>query len=252
MLEIVVGLQGLVGAARRQRGLIIVNTSGFISGPAAVRLKTAKAEVLRPRLGVVLVRGNETASLLPPLTLLCQETRLLPVSSRARLKSWEERRCYREERLAAFFTGATPQRFPLDRGCWLGFPFAQGLKIATAETQEWQELTETVIWRAERSGGFVYLVTAAPLSEVAQSRLAAHVSPERLVWTPWPHLESRLVGLLDRNMFTLSLGIILAMDWHGEEITFLTPLPAARVPEVRFFRLGKLRLAPSGLELPPL
>ncbi len=252
MLETVVGLRGLVAAARRRCRLILVNTSGFISGPAAVRLKTAKAEVLRPRLGLVLVRGNETASLLPPLTLLCQETRLLPVSHQARLKSWEERRRYREERFAAFFAKARPQRFPLAGRCWLDFPWAQGLEITTAEKQELQELAETVIWRAERSGGFVYLVTAAPLPEAAQSLLAARLSPERLVWTAWPNLEFRLVGLLDKDMLTLSLGILLDMAWHQEELTLLTPLPDQKLPAVRFLRLGKLRLTPSGQELPPL
>jgi len=251
LLEIVVGLKRLVDKARPRRQLIIVNTSGFISGPAALRLKTAKAEVLRPRLGIILVRHEEMAALLPPLTLLCQETQLLPVSPQARQKSWEERRRHRQERFAAFFAKATPQPFPLDRNTWLDFPFAQGRQLTPAELAGLQDLAETTIWHAERGGGCVYLVTAGLLPEAAQSRLAAHLSPERLVWAPWSQLAFRLVGLLDKNMYTLSMGILLEADWQGKAITLLTPLAAQRLPEVRFLRLGKLRLDPSGQELPP-
>lgn len=252
LLEIVVGLERLVEEVRQRRQLILVNTSGFISGPAAVRLKTAKAEVLRPRLGVMLARQAELASLLPPLRLLCQETQLLPVSSQARQKSWEERRRYRQERFAAFFAKATPLRLPLSCGIWSGFPFAQGRQLAAAEHEELQDLAETTIMHAERGGGCVYLVTAVPLPEAAQSRLAAHLSPERLVWAPWSQLAFRLVGLLDKNMYTLSLGILLEADWPGEEIILLTPLAAQRLSAVCFLRLGRLRLDPSGQELPPL
>ena len=47
MLELVVGLHRLTELARgRGCRRIIVNTSGFINGPAAVRLKLAKAETL--------------------------------------------------------------------------------------------------------------------------------------------------------------------------------------------------------------
>ncbi|MGQ9920478.1 MAG: Clp1/GlmU family protein [Desulfobacca sp.] len=251
LLEIVVGLRRLVDEVRHRRRLLIVNTSGFINGPAALRLKTAKAEVLQPRLGVMLGRHDELFHLLPPLTVLCQETHLLSVSSQARQKSWEERRRYRQERFAAFFAKARPQHLPLRGVTWLDFPFAQGPRLTAPEHERLQDLAETSIYWAERRSGCVYLVTAAPLPEAVQSRVAAHLAPEHLVWAPWNQLMYRLVGMLDIDMYTLSLGILLEVDWPKEEITLLTPLAAKRLPAVRFLRLGKLRLNPSGQELPP-
>ena len=58
MLELVVGLRRLAESART-RGCrrIIVNTSGFIGGPPALRLKLAKVETLEPRL----ILGLQTA-----------------------------------------------------------------------------------------------------------------------------------------------------------------------------------------------
>lgn len=251
-LEVVMGLQRLVAAVRRRRRLILVNTSGYVSGPGAVRLKTAKAEVLAPQIGILLSRQEELGSLLTPLSLLCKQTYLLSTSPQARLKSWEERRRHRQLRFAAVFAKARIQSFPLGRSGWLGFPWVQGVPLAPPEQDRLQEIAGTIVWRAERGGGWVYVVVAEPLTEAAHTEMVAQVAPDRLFWVPWAHLESRLVGLLDKDMLTLALGILQAPNWQGGEIAILTPLPPRWVPRVRFLRLGRLRLDAAGQELPPL
>jgi len=62
LLEIVLGLQRLAAAARPRCPLVLVNTSGLVSGPLAVRLKVAKAEALAPQLIIFLERREELAA----------------------------------------------------------------------------------------------------------------------------------------------------------------------------------------------
>ncbi len=251
LLEVVLGLRRLVDDYRWRRRLIIVNTSGFVSGPVAVRLKAAKAEALEPDLCILLRRGDELAAVAPPLQRRSRRTLVLPVSPLARSKSWEERRRYRQERWAAYFAGAQPLRLAFSSRCWLGFPFGQGRVLPPQDIAPLQEMTGIPIWHAERGGGHVYLVAAAALPEAAQAELGNYLAPDRFSWLAWPSLHSRLVGLLDRSMYLRSLGIIQEVDWQTASVTLLTPCPAAWLPQISFLRLGRLRLDPTGQELPP-
>ncbi len=127
MLELVVGLRRLAESSR-SRGCqcIIVNTSGFIGGPSALRLKLAKAETLEPSLCIGLQRHKELEPLLAPLRQYCPKVITLPVSSQAQPKLYPQRHLYRQERFAAYFASACPRALHLDRVVWLGFPFGQG------------------------------------------------------------------------------------------------------------------------------
>ncbi len=250
MLEIVVGLQNMVKYLRSRRQLIIVNTSGFIHGPAAVRLKMAKVEALAPRYCVILARDDEANPIFRALARRWPQIPILPISPQARSKTWEERRQYREQRFAAFFAKARPQQLLFDASGWLGFPFGQGPELPTAEKTQIEELAGTTIWRAERTGGSVYLVGAESIDEARQEQLAAHVAPDRLRWVPWSQLQMRLVGLLNYDFVTRSLGILLDVDWQKEAVTILTPISPKYLQEIRFLRLGQVRLDPSGRELP--
>lgn len=252
MLEIVVGLKRLVTAARRRCRSIILNTSGYISGPGALRLKMAKAEALAPQLGIILRRQEEMKTLLPMLSLVCPHTQVLPVSPQARQKSWEERRQYRQLRFAAYFAKARPLQVSLARRGWLGFPWGQGDPLNPEQKQQVEEIAGVGLKHAEQGGGYAYLITAEPLTERSQDQLAAYLAPNRLVLVPWTSLELRLVGLLEERLLTIALGLLLPSEWDRGQITILTPLPPARLQEVRFLRLGRLRLEPSGQELPTL
>ena len=252
LLEIVLGLQRLAAAARARCPLVLVNTSGLVSGPLAVRLKVAKAEALAPQLIIFLERGEELAAVASPLRRLAPRTCSLQVSSQARPKTWTERWQYRQERFAAYFAPASPLPVPLAARFWLGFPFAQAPVVAGPERQQLAAVAAAELLRVERGGGYAYLVTGAALSEEVQTRVGAHLAPDRLCWASWSQLAGRLVGLLDANLLTMALGVLLAVAWDREEAAILTPLPAARLPEVRFVRLGRLRLDRTGQELPPL
>ena len=73
---------------------------------------------------------------------------------------------------------------------------------------------------------------------------------ERRYWVNWGTLELRLVGLLDENLLTLGLGLLLPSPWERRQIMIHTPLPSRLLDRVKFCRLGKMRLDLAGEELP--
>ncbi|MBM4289433.1 MAG: hypothetical protein FJ135_15035 [Deltaproteobacteria bacterium] len=251
MLELVVGLRRLAVSARsRDYRRLIVNTSGFVSGPAAQRLKLAKIETLEPRLVIGLQRQGELEPLLRPLRALRgSEVLTLPVSHRAQAKLYGQRRLYRQERFAAYFAAAHPQALPLTRVSWLGFPFGQGKPWPLKQMVRLEELLEVPVLHAERTHrGALLLTGQRPAGELAQA--ARELGVEAISWVAWPYLEQRLVGLLNDDLLCLGLGLLLPSPWERREIILLTPLSSHLVSQVRFCRLGKIRLDPDGRELP--
>lgn len=252
LMEIILGLQQLVRRARRQ-GVprILVNTSGLVHGPLAQRLKLAKVEALRPQRLIALARHVELEPLLRPLRarqvteLLC-----LPVSPLARHRPPEERRRYREARFAAYFQEARPLNFPLAACGWLGFPFGQGEPLPAPELQKLAELLSLPVLHAERAAttGLILIQGRPPLATPPQ--LQETFPGQTLVWVNWHDLTWRLVGLLDRQFATLALGLLQTAAWPQQEVAILTPLPAGQQSQVTFVRLGRLRLNPSGQEIP--
>jgi polynucleotide 5'-kinase involved in rRNA processing len=71
----------------------------------------------------------------------------------------------------------------------------------------------------------------------------------RVRWLNWNNLQLRLVGLLDAGLLTLGLGLLLPSDLKQRRIIIHTPLPSRLLAGVKFCRLGKMRLEPTGQEL---
>jgi polynucleotide 5'-hydroxyl-kinase GRC3/NOL9 len=251
MLELVVGLRRLAESART-RGCrrIIVNTSGFIGGPPALRLKLAKVETLEPRLILGLQRQEELEPILAPLRQYGPEVLTLPVSSQAQPKLFTQRRLYRQERFAAYFTAARPRAVPLDTVVWLGFPFGQGPPLPGPQIQQLSQLLATPVLHAEKTAGITIFIVESSLTESEIALAGQELGPEGMYWVNWGTLELRLVGLLDEKLLTLGLGLLLPSPWERRQIMIHTPLPSRLLDRVKFCRLGKMRLDLAGEELP--
>lgn len=251
MLELVVGLSRLARLARsRGRRRLLVNTSGFINGGPARRLKLAKAEALAPRLIIGLERQEELEPILAPLRQFGPRPLTLPVSRRAQMKPLAQRFLFRQERFAAYFAISQPQALPLEGLLWLGFPFGQGPSLAPERLQQVQDMSVARILHAETAAGAVHLLVHGRLTAPETARIQQELGQPKVSWTPWSHLEMRLVGLLDDQLLCLGLGLLLPSPWERRQVLLHTPLPPRLLAQVRFCRLGRLRLDPSGQELP--
>lgn len=107
LLPVVTGTYRLVAHAKEAGcDLVVVDTSGFITGVYAEILKYYKLELIRPDSVIGFQRGEELEPVLGILRrLLPVEVTALKVESAVVERSVEERLTYREEKLRAYFSG---------------------------------------------------------------------------------------------------------------------------------------------------
>ena len=94
------------------------------------------------------------------------------------------------------------------------------------------------------------LLTEQPPADPAAAESAGRPDWDHVHWLSWEALQLRLVGLLDGRHRTLALGLILPIAWDRANLALLTPLAPEAAAQVRFVKLGKLRLNLEGQELP--
>lgn len=244
ILEVAVGCRILVDEAwRRGVNLVVVNTSGLIQGPAACRLKQAQVELLQPTLLLALAREQELKPLLASLSH-GNETLDLTVSSRARLRSPEDRRQYREKRFRRYFEKARRLDLPLSEIVWHGPPLGWGEPLPPEDLGRWsQKLGEEVRYGVARNNQTVLLL------DQPESCTPSAESPERVHLLGHAALEHHLVGLWDKSHRTLALGILLPSAWQEGYLRVWTPLPASQSPHISSLSLGRVKLSLSGREL---
>ncbi|MHB8070073.1 MAG: Clp1/GlmU family protein [Desulfobaccales bacterium] len=249
ILEVAVGCGVLVGqAARRGLSRAVVNTSGLVHGPGAIRLKRAQMELLQPRFILALQRDRE---LEPLLRALGEDeagggciVRRLPVSARATRKTPEERRRYREERFRRYFQEARRLLLPWRTLVWEGLPWGRGEPLPPGELQHLSGLIGTPVLYGEASGERKVLLVEEPPPGSWQPPPG-----ESVHCLTWSGMHFRLVGLLDGGRRTLALGLILPSPWNSEEMVFWTPLAPDAAARVHFLQVGKMRVSLTGKEL---
>lgn len=246
ILEVVVGCRFLVDQAARQGvGRVVVNSSGLVHGPAALRLKRAQLELLNPTLIFALEQGQELEPLLLALGVAKASWLLrLPVSSRLFRRTPEERRRYREERFRRYFQGARRLTLPWRSLVWEGLTWGQGEPLkATALEHFGRQLGSPVLY-GEFDGRRTVLLLAEPPPGPLD------LDPEEMVhWLSWSGMHFRLVGLLDASHRTLALGLILPGPWDPEVLALWTPLPPDAASRVCFLKAGKMKVTLEGREL---
>lgn len=250
-LEIVVGLRRLADWCERQ-GLaqVVVNTSGFIQGQAASRLKWAKAELLSPRLIFALQRGQE---LEPCLTLWNRQYGpslvRLPVSAHALSKPRQWRRQYREARFSGYFQEARRYLFSLAALSWKGLPLGLGEPLSLERRRQMGEDLEAPILYGEVNSEKATLIFDQPLLHRHHRELARLLKVKKIFGLNNRWLAHRLVGLLDVDLGVLSLGILLPSPWEKGQVAIWSPLAPEWVDQVQYCHVGLLRLDLSGREI---
>jgi polynucleotide 5'-hydroxyl-kinase GRC3/NOL9 len=260
LMEVVVGCRVLADpAAGAGVKRLVVNTSGFVQGPGALRLKRAEAELLQPSLILALQRDRELEPLLqgletPTAGALTKNSSWpllrLPVSSRVSRRDPEARRLYREKRFRRYFQGARPYRLPWEAFTWEGLPLSRERPLPDWRLRQiGQDLGIRVLY-GEGQGRRTVLLTEQPPPDPVAVESAGQLDWSQVHWLSWERLQGRLVGLLDGRRRTLALGLIAPAPWDRQVLNLLTPLAPEAAPPVRFVKLGKLRLNLQGQELP--
>lgn len=137
----VVATAAMVWRARREgAAVVVVDTTGTVSGRLGVMLKELKIAATRPEWVLALEREDELGPIRRGLRGRTQPRLLrLPPSARARERSREERRANRERRLAHYLRDAAPLDLPLG-GLGMVNSFWEGDLTEEVPESQWEYL----------------------------------------------------------------------------------------------------------------
>lgn len=248
MLETVNGVRAMVAKAEEAGAeSVIVDTTGFVSGAAARRLKCAKVEAVCPQFVVAIQRKDELEHLLRPLERRKLRLIRLPVPDTVVLKSPEMRQQRRVMRFFRYFQDARLHTFALSDIACEGTWFNTGTLLEWNEIHFLQETLRSRVFWAERAAEHLFVITDKVVDEralviVEETFRVAHVT------TAGVHrFVKLLLGLLNAAGECLAIGILERIDFVNRTITVRAPLRDAS--GVVILRFGGLNVRPDGKEI---
>ena len=219
LLPMIVGARQLVDAA--QAAYIIINTTGFVTGPGRV-LKSYKIEAVRPDVIVAIEHDRE----LRPLLQAYRHYRILrlPASAYAVTKTSGQRRTARALAFGRYLAPASTVELALRQVI-----FQRALLFTGRKLEQ-----EDCLY-AEHTAQGILVVAAVKQADTAGVRVLP-VGFERYL----------LCGVANRRNEGVGLALIMRIDFTRETITLRTPVPAAQIKVVQF---GTLYVQGDGREL---
>ncbi|MBC7326538.1 hypothetical protein H5T87_00280 [bacterium] len=242
-LDMVVGTEKMVRKALELGAeLVLVDTTGLVSGMPARKLKSFKIEAIRPNHLVALQRGIEVEHILKgwEKTSWLNIYRL-PPSPLASARSFEERKENRERKVLSHFANASFLTFTLDRIAFRNSPiFATNplhpsllkyLESKWGRKLLWGEGDRWGIWLVgeEKYGGL------SPLSLERELGKKVHIITV-------DELTDRYVGLASENGEYIEVGIIKSIGFAEKNLTIYTPLRDANKVSTIVFGSMKINL----------
>ncbi len=237
--EMVVGVRRLVEMAERSAEVVLIDTTGFVTG-AGFEMKRLKAELVRPDLMVLLERNGELESLARALSPYGNVIRLA-VSENARAVSREERREIRFEKWRTYFSNSRLIEFDLSEVSLTGTSLFNGRPLDEREKTLLSRVFRWLVLAGWENNGH-YTVVKADEESFQRSYRSIHA-------VDFEKLGNLLIGLLDENGLCIGLGILKWVNFSGGTLQVMTPLDDDALKRVKEIRFGRMRVLETGGEL---
>lgn len=229
---------------------IVVDTTGWVSGPAARRLKVAKAQVISPSLLLGLAKGGELEVLLAALGAATgAPTLVLPTPDSVGRKSTGLRATRRLSRLSQALGEARALRLPLGSVVTVGATLGTGAPLADHLARWAGTALRLPVVYAEQSEDVlnVFVDGRAPRTgwEADAGPVATHFGARAVRALSLSAHENVFLGLHDAQGKLLGVGRFVGLDAERREMIVSAPPPVTseRVCLVAF---GRVRVAGDG------
>lgn len=238
--EMAVGVRRLVDVALSRAEVVLLDTTGFVTGPG-VEMKRLKAELVRPDLMVFLERGSELSHLKRLLSPY-GEIVTLSVSTKAKEHTRSERREVRKEKWRAYFSNSQLVELNLSKFSISGTELFRGRPLTVDETELLSSLFRWLViagWKGDR-----YVVVKADAESVPRG-----YSRSSILAVDFEKLSNLLVGFIDGDGLCVGLGILKWVKFGEMKAQVLTPLGQKELERVVEIRFGRIRVLETGEEL---
>ena len=192
VLQCVTGTYLMVDAALEAGAeLIVIDTTGYVEGAAAVALKRHKIELIQPDYLICIHRSGELNPIVSGFVgLSAIQIHHLSPHKGVTSKSSESRRKYRESRFDHYFGEAVEETVPFDRIRGQRSLFFVGRRANTKEREILSNFVDDDLLYAEWGHRSLSLVTPNMLSNLTQGRLKSHYS----LTHPWLPKHPRILS----------------------------------------------------------
>ena len=249
LMECAIGAKKMVDAAiSRGAKLVVLDTTGLVEGPIGRKLKTYKADLVRPDYLVGIQRRREIEHILAPFAKVEPvKTRAVVASSQARRKPAEFRAARRQLNFYSHFFDAHGHIIRLDNVCcwntWLG----SGRPMKWQYMKFIEDSLHCRVLHAEITGDGIFIISERACSPAGLRALEEEFKTSRITVIGGEHFKDLLVGLADENGNTINVGLIQAIDFKQKFIFVLSPIKT--ISPVRVVQFGSLRVTKEGREL---
>jgi len=204
---------------------LILDTSGFITGSAALELKWNKLNLFHPDYVVAFQRSGELESVLHLISARCDiKVCRLPIYGGLKIRSREQRRQYRETRLKSYFAKSTIVELPIQTFVFYPIWFNRGVSLTSEELADFcHHLRTNCLYGVKNWDGISVLVDG-PYSKKTLPELQYEQLHSNLTITNLRELQDLLISFQDGYDNTLALGILVDFKFPEGELLVKTPL----------------------------
>ena len=229
---------------------LLVDTPGWVSGPAARRWLAALAQALRPKTIVGVGEPSELDGLLKVLCASCGATSeiVAPPDGVVRKPSGM-RATRRSTRLARALDGSAPLALPLDAIPTLGATLGTGTPLPPEQLRWCAAALKSRVLHAETCDGVLSIFHLGPLRkdwDALTGPVAYHFNVRSVRPLSMDAYVGVLLGLHDAGGKLLGLGRFTGIEPDRGELLLTTPLPDAARERIALIAFGRLRCAPDG------
>ncbi len=242
LLPIIVGIKKMIDKAKEDDvDIIMIDTTGMVKGIGGRVLKEYIVELIAPATVIAFAKGNELDHILKAIEKKNITLYRFTPSEKIRIKDLKHRRQNRERKFRKYFENSKEIVFDLSKYALMGTFYGSGKKMSEEELEKISKSLGKKIVYGEKIPEGDYLISEDKITDVENS-----VS-RILISASW--FRGLLVGLLNKDDFVESLGIIREFNFSEGKLTLLTPIQEESLDKVVTLKFGALNLTPQGKEV---
>lgn len=249
-LDVCVGACQMVRVAKKRHpDIILIDTCGWTTGPAACAFKRRLTELLVPQMVFAFIRGAELDPLLSPFGHLQRpDIRRIQVAAETGRKTSAARATRRAARVLAALDGARDVTLSWDDIALVGTTMGRGAALPHHILQFLCQTLRLPVLHAEQGpdGALFVVVNGERWDAAGLSTIQTYLHAPSVTIAPAQKFAGLLVGLVSPQGALLDIGLVARIDFAARTLTLHTPCrrPAA-VAQVWF---GVQRLRADGRE----
>ncbi len=243
---ILVGSYMLSRKASKKSDLVVVNTDGWVTGYRARRYKIRLIEILKPD-ALVILEGEGKAIYIKKIFEKILQTYLAPTPKIRVVKEREIRRFRRASAYVNLLLQSSVKVVDLQNISVLSPCIFTSNKLEKNINLLYDILNSSFL-RIDICDDTAVIIVSRSLPSLRKisDELKRILKIKKVLFIHINDLRGLLVGLLDKHLSTIGIGIISKIDFKNGKIWIKTPLE--RIDLVYAVRLGSVKLTDSGEE----